>query len=227
MRNVIKCIPGAKWFYRKLTQKQDPHGPAGIRKLGHREYVGGYWEQIGKLQFDFLVKEGLRPSNYFLDVACGRLRGGVRFIPYLDAGHYLGIDKEESLIQAGITELGRELYEKMRPQLIASGDFEFEKFGVRPDIALAQSLFTHLPPALIETCFRKLRRAIGEAGAFYATFSQAHVEVTNPESPHDRKLFLYTRGQMESFGGANGWKPEYIGEWNHPRGQVIVRYRPA
>ena len=30
-----------------------PEGEHGIEVLGHRGYVGGMWEEIGKLQFEF------------------------------------------------------------------------------------------------------------------------------------------------------------------------------
>jgi hypothetical protein len=52
--------------------------------------VGGMWEEIGKLQLDFLVNQGLRPTHKFLDIGCGTLRGGRHFIRYLDAGNYAG-----------------------------------------------------------------------------------------------------------------------------------------
>ena len=60
-----------------------PEGESGIKMVGHREYVGGMWELIGKLQFNFIVGQGLKPENCFLDIACGPLRGGIHFIPYL------------------------------------------------------------------------------------------------------------------------------------------------
>ena len=67
----------------------------------HREEVGGLWDKIGKLQFNFLKKMGLKPEYYFLDVACGSLRGGIHFIDYLESGHYFGIDKDKELLEAG------------------------------------------------------------------------------------------------------------------------------
>ena len=205
-----------------------PHGPNGVRHAGHREYVGGKWEEIGRLQFEFLVARGLKPHHYLLDIACGSLRGGVHFVPYLDAGHYLGIDKEQALIDAGIAEeLGPELYERKKPRLIVSDSFEFERFQVAPDFALAQSLFTHLPPSIIEACFRKLRAVMAPAGQFYATYFECAAERANPSEPHDHGYFAYTRGQMDGFGSHTGWVPEYIGNWNHPRGQVMVLYRPG
>lgn len=57
---------------------------------GPRGYVGGLWHELGELQFRFLVDQGLRPEHVLLDIACGSLRGGVRFVPYLNPGNYLG-----------------------------------------------------------------------------------------------------------------------------------------
>src|SRR3954453_12915254 len=67
----------------------------------HREVGGGEWETIGRLQFEFLQREGLEPRHHLLDVGCGSLRGGVHFVRYLDPQHYFGIDMNESLLTAG------------------------------------------------------------------------------------------------------------------------------
>ncbi len=228
IKSMVKSIPGASWLFSRLRDPGSSHGERGIKRMGHREYVGGLWDEVGKLQFDLLLAEGLRPEHYLLDVACGSLRGGRLFIPYLEAGHYLGIEKEESLIESGIAdEIGKELNQEKRPCFVVSSSFEFEKFTARPDFALAQSLFTHLPAGIINSCFAKLRPAIADGGRFYATFRETETEVENSSEPHDQERFLYTRGQMEQFGSENGWRPEYIGDWGHPRGQVIVRYWPA
>ena len=204
------------------------HGPEGIREVGHRQYVGGMWDEIGRMQFDFLVSQGLRPHHYLLDIACGSLRAGIHFIPYLEPGHYLGIDKEADLIRAGVeNELDPEVRQARQPVLLVDGDFAFDKFDVRPDYALAQSLFTHLTPPLIENCLRNLRGVIGDDGAFYATYFESADRHDNPVEAHDAAGFCYTRAEMERFGQSTGWRFEYIGDWGHPRGQIIVRYRPA
>jgi len=80
----------------------DPVGERGIKKVGHREYIGGLWDEVGSLQFNFLCAQGLRPEHRLLDIACGSLRLGVRAIPYLETGHYLGLDKESGLVAAGL-----------------------------------------------------------------------------------------------------------------------------
>jgi hypothetical protein len=59
----------------------------------HREVVGGMWDLIGHLQFEFLIGQGLQPHHYLLDGGGGSLRGGVHLIRYLEPGHYFGVDK--------------------------------------------------------------------------------------------------------------------------------------
>src|SRR5579862_8973118 len=94
-----------------------------IAELGHREFVGGMWDEIGRHQFDFVVAHGLEPHHVLLDVACGALRGGRWFIPYLESRHYLGLDQHQQLLDRGLEELGPELVEAKRPELLADAYF--------------------------------------------------------------------------------------------------------
>lgn len=55
-----------------------------IEAAEHRKFVGSYWEQIGMLQFHFLINAGLKPYYRILDPDCGALRGCINFIRYLD-----------------------------------------------------------------------------------------------------------------------------------------------
>lgn len=203
-----------------------PQGPEGISKFGHRAYVGGMWDEIGRLQFDYLVSEGLRPEHRLLDIGCGALRGGVHFIRYLDFGRYFGVEKHRELIDSGMRECGRDLWSEKAPMVWAAPSFDFEEASVLApgfDFALAQSLFTHLTPDLIRLCFANLRDVIAPDGVFYATYFEG--TGPNPSESHDHGRFEYTRSEMEAFGGEQ-WSAEYVGEWGHPRGQVMVRYRP-
>jgi SAM-dependent methyltransferase len=212
----------------QATPPDKPQGPPGVRALGHRAYVGGLWEEMGRLQFTFLVGQGLRPHHVVLDLGCGSLRAGVHLIAYLEPGHYLGLDKEEALIEAGLAhELDPAVRAAKRPRFHVSDRFEVEAFGVRPDFALAQSVFTHLPGRLIRECMTRLRGIMGPTGVFYATFFEVATPAANPEEPHDHGYFAYTREEMEDFGRDTGWRAEYIGPWDHPRDQRMVRYVPA
>jgi hypothetical protein len=203
-----------------------PQGERGIAKRGHRDYVGGLWEELGQLQFNFLLSKGLKPDSYLLDIACGSLRLGVKAIPYLEPGHYLGIEKEASLVSAGVDkELDPDTRKEKRPNIVISNSFQFEKLGRKADFAIAQSLFTHLPPTLIELCYEKLYPWLDDMGIFYATFFETEQNRNHPTKPHDQGHFAYTRTEMCSFGSDRGFTANYIGNWNHPRGQVIVEYR--
>jgi len=220
-------IKFAKSFIRKTFPNAflQPQGEEGVKKAGHRKYIGGAWEEIGKLQFDFLVSRGMTPQSYLLDIACGSLRLGVKAIPYLETGHYLGIEKEQSLLDAGVEkELTAQIYEEKRPNLVCSAAFEFEKFADQPDFCIAQSLFTHLNHDLIDLCFTKLAPCMKPTSKFYATYFLMRPGFTNPDASHDHAFFAYTREEMISFGTRAGFKANYIGDWNHPRKQVIVEY---
>jgi SAM-dependent methyltransferase len=203
---------------------ETPDNEAGIKMLGHREFVGGLWEEIGKLQFDFLVAQGLLPSHCLLDVACGSLRGGVHFIKYLDAGNYLGLDKEQVLLTAGIEkELGRAAFEEKRPEFVVSQCFEFKKFSKTPQFSIAQSLFTHLNPPDLRLCLRNLRAFVAPGHRFFATFFEGNRSRNLPLS-HSRVCFYYSRKDLEQFGVEAGWRAIYIGNWNHPRNQMMMLY---
>lgn len=205
----------------------EPEGESGIQKIGHRNYVGGMWDEIGSMQFDFLVMQGLKPQHRLLDIACGALRLGVKAIPYLEPGHYLGIEKEATLVKAGLeVELDPAVRAEKRPNIVVSDAFEFERLGAKADYAMAQSLFSHFPPGLIGQCFSKLRPHMAEGSVFFATYFETQSPIRNPDVPHDHGFFAYTRSEMCGFGEANGFEAEYIGDWKHPREQVIVAYRP-
>lgn len=217
IRNIRKVAPLA--FL-------DPEGDAGIAKRGHRDYIGGHWEEIGNLQFEFLKSRGLQPQSYLLDIACGSLRLGVKAIPYLEPEHYLGIEKEPGLIAAGFDkELDPQVRASKRPRIVISDAFAFSEFGQKADFAIAQSLFSHLPPDLINLCFRNLHPWLADDGAFYATYFEVEKPKKNASKPHDHGYFAYAKSEMVSFGEANGFRANYIGNWNHPRGQVMVEYR--
>ena len=196
-----------------------------LEKEGHREFVGGRWEEIGKLQFDFLVRQGLRPYHVLLDIACGSLRAGRLFIPYLDPGNYLGLDKHAEVINAGKTkEIGQDVLTSRHPEFAVSDSFEFDKFSKKPDFCIAQSLFTHLGKPDIEMCFSKLSAFVQPGCRFFATFDESTIPLLQFGRSHSVRAFFYTRRAMESFGTRAGWQATYIGDWGHPRAQVMVEY---
>jgi hypothetical protein len=196
--------------------------------LGHHADTGGQSQDIGKLQFDFLVSRGLRPSHQLVHIGCGSMSTGIHFVRCLDADHYCGMEKERDLVRKGITkELGLALFNAKRPLFIVTDRFAFECCDNRPDFAFAESLFTHLAPISIRLCLENLRTRISDDGVFLATFGEAKTARANPVEAHGHASFFYTRAEMEEFGTSTGWIPTYVGEWGHPRGHMMVSYRPG
>ncbi len=167
---------------KKNQTKKGAPGPAGRPKPKQkvpakqknpdwfRGMVGGRWDEIGKLQFDFLRAQGLRPEHRFLDVGCGSLRGGMHFVPYLEPGQYYGIDRNQRLLDAGLQQIKEADLEVRQPTLAHIEDFGLERLGKRFDYALAQSVFTHLPMNLITRCLVNMDRVLLPGGVFFATF---------------------------------------------------------
>jgi len=220
IRMILKMVGLLDWPH---CSTLPPHGEEGVRSLGHRRYVGGLWKQMGTLQFEFLIKQGLKPNHRLLDIGCGSLRLGSRLIPYLQPGNYIGIEKEQSLLDAGLLyELPDQVIKDRKPLLIQSSNFEFELIQYYVDMAIANSLFTHLPAEHILICLKRLKPLLKQGACLYASFFEVSHEYENPIYPHDHGFFAYTKAQMLNFGVEAGLTAHYIGNWNHPRGQKMI-----
>lgn len=206
-----------------LQDQSFEEGTKGILKDGHRSYIGAAWETIGKLQFDFLLKSGLSPSDILLDIGCGCFRGGQHFIEYLNATNYLGIEKEATLISLGLEkELDEDLVKNKNPELVISSRFEFEKFKQTPNWSIAQSVFTHLSFEDIKLCLEKLYSFVKPGHQFYGTFFEG-LSRGNPKQSHSRKNFRFRIEELETLSKSINWSFEYIGEWGHPRNQMMIK----
>lgn len=198
-----------------------------IHDHGHRDSVGGLWDEIGRLQLDFLVQQGLRPEDVVVDVACGSLRGGVHLIRYLKPGHYLGIDKKIELVIYGVgAELGLDTYREKRPRFVISDRFDFDRFERRPNFGIGQSIFTHLAPEDIILCLRKLRLQAADDCRFFASYRDVPSARENPPKSHAHEVFDYTRDEMAGFAAEGGWTFDYIGDWKHPRHLKMAAFSP-
>jgi SAM-dependent methyltransferase len=210
---------------------------AAVGEGRHREYVGGLWDELGSLQLAFLKAHGLRPHDRFLDVGCGSLRAGVKLIPYLDPGNYWGVDNNAPLLDAGweheLSQVGLQ-DRQPRNQLVALGDFEFDRLGVTFDFALAQSVFTHFSWNRIRRCLTRLAPVIKPGGRLFATFFEVpsgrsleeaiRHDPGGIETHSDRDPYHYRFRDLELAADGLPWRAAYIGNWQHPRGQRIMAF---
>lgn len=202
-----------------------------IASIGHRAYVGGEdpeaWYGIGRLQFHFLVAQGLRPDHVFLDVACGALRLGQFLIPYLDPGRYFGLDVQPELVEAARgVEISEDLLALKRPVFGFNGDFDVS-FADPFDAAIAQSLFTHMGEADIAACFAALRPRAKRDARFWFIWFEGASDINPTGQAHANMGWRFPFETMAGLAAQGGWRAERIGDWNHPRGQKIALARPV
>jgi SAM-dependent methyltransferase len=192
----------------------------------HRRLVGGKWDEIGRVQFEFLMGQGLEPGHYVLDVGCGALRAGVWLVPYLEPGHYFGIDINPSLIRAGLWELERAaLAERCPPSnLRVTDDFDAH-FGVAFDAAIAQSLFTHIPLVLIDRCLARVAEVMAPGGRLFASYNGLPPG-ERLSKPSTRDPFRHAYDDLAAAGSPE-WNARYVADWGHPRGMKMIEYARA
>lgn len=207
-----------------------------IARGEHRDFVGGLWEEIGRLQLEFLRSRGLRPGHRFVDVGCGALRGGLHFVRYLESGRYHGLDINASLLEAGRRELEIAGLAGRGPQLLVDDGFRLQRFEARFDYGLALSVFTHLPMNVIVRCLAGVAATLAPDGVFFASYfpapAPAHLaplqqppgEVT---TYYDIDPFHQSLQEMQLLAGLCGLQVEALGDWGHPRGQQMLAFRLA
>ena len=198
---------------------------------GHRVYVGGHtpekWYGTGKQQYHYLVSQGLRPDHVFLDIACGSLRLAQYLIPYLDAGNYHGIDGSDRLIRQGLKhELLYDIAKIKAPRFAVNYSFDFS-FVSRFDVALAQSLLTHLNRDDIIQLFTNLALVADPESRFYFTFFEGSEDSNQHAESHPNLRWEYPFETLAKIGAGTGWKLEYVGNWGHRAAQMMVLARPV
>jgi SAM-dependent methyltransferase len=195
----------------------------------HRARVGGKWDEMGQVQYDFLVGMGLEPHMKFLDVGCGSLRAGRLLVPYLDAGNYFGIDIGAEIVEAGYTheldEAGRERLPLANLRMTDRFDADF---GVQFDMAIAQSVFTHVSLNHIRLCLHRLSKVMKPGARFFATFSEKAADYPIDgmwgRAYTERNVYWYYRQDMRWAAQRTPFEFRYIGAWGHARGQKMVEY---
>jgi hypothetical protein len=207
-----------------------------VNERRQRELIGGMWDEIGRLQFEYMLENGLERGSRLIDVGCGCFRGGVHFVSYLDEGRYFGLDSNLALLEAGYdVELeALDLRGKLpKRNLVCDGEFNFDLFDSEFDFAIAQSLFTHLPLNHIRLCLSRLAGKMRMGGRFFATFfivDESHpygepsVHVGGVTSFDAKDPFHYRPSDLSYLCRNLPWRSELRGRWNHPRDQQMVEF---
>ncbi|MFB9676298.1 class I SAM-dependent DNA methyltransferase [Streptosporangium vulgare] len=204
-------------YYRAVMRSETARNPRGA--VGSRSYRR--WVALGKMQFDYLVRHGLRPEHRLLEIGCGNLRAGRLFIAYLDPGNYYGVDiSPDILIAAQETLVTYGLRDRF-PHLLPVGDLRFTALPDRAfDVVHAHSVFSHSPLHVIEECLRSVGRIVRPGGWFDFTFDR-----TEGREHHVlREDFYYRAETLIDLATACGLRATLMDDWERlPHRQSKIR----
>lgn len=191
------------------------HTDLRVRRDGHAQAIGGDWESHGPLQLKFLRNHGLTPESWLLDFGCGTGRLSRHAVPFLEPGHYIGMDISRGALdyaeKLSVTEGWAE-----KDPLFILGDGRMTKvLEIRPDIIWAHSIFTHLPPELIREVLDDVSSM--EFGVFLYTYKERKEPMRS-----GLKQFGYPPQWFVEEAAQRGLQAEKLGEcW--PQGQNCMR----
>lgn len=199
-------------YYRAVMQDTTAAGQATAVGNSDRKE----WRKAGRIQFNYLRKHGLEPDWRMLEIGCGNLRAGWRFIEYLEPGNYYGIDISENVLAAARETLQREGVEDRRPQLMIVSDMKFAELPAHHfDVVHAHSVFSHSPLPVIEEAFRHLPRILRPAGFFDFTFNRT----SDRERNFLHEDFYYRTATLIELANRCGLDAQLMKDWE------VLEYR--
>jgi SAM-dependent methyltransferase len=223
----------AKWRRNKDEGEAVVDTESTPKGFDHRGGVGGLWDEMGPFQLDFLVSQGLSPTDALLDVGCGSLRAGIHFVKYLESGGYYGLDIDQRMLDAGRGELANVGLDPELATLVCDDAFRFSRFERTFRWALAQSVFTHLPLNTIMRCLSEIESVLEPGGRFYATFfentgrrlSTSDIQELDGVVTHiDADPYFYDPDVFHWCVEGSTLRCELIGNWQHPRNQKMLLF---
>ena len=198
---------------------------ADVARKGAEGAVGSAsherWLRLGLLQFDYLVGHGLQPSDRMLEIGCGNLRAGWRFIEYLDAGNYYGIDISPDILLAAQETLVEHGLQPKVPYLtpVRNLTFSFLPDG-HFDVVHAHSVFSHSPIDVIDECLANVGRILRPGGFLDFTFDRTE----GAEHNVLREDFYYRTETLIALATRHGLDARFMDDWERlPHKQSKIR----
>jgi SAM-dependent methyltransferase len=148
----------------QLARIRDPESFKRHAMVGPAQH----WRSKRKFQITFLQSNGLKPTDMFLDVGCGTLRGGIPIIDHLEPGSYTGLDVRDEVLAEAREELKQSGLEHKRPKLFNSSDFDAIPTDDLYDKAWAFAVLIHMADDISERAFKWIGAHMKPGGVFFA-----------------------------------------------------------
>lgn len=144
------------------------HTARRIETTGYQAAVGAgeNWEAHGKLQRDFLVSQGLKPTERLLDIGCGTGRLARQVVPYLGRGNYFGVDIAPAAV-ATARRLSLEEGWGDRAPVFWVGEIPDSPPAPKMDVIWSFSVFIHLPQDIMESVMRRAAAVMHPGSSFF------------------------------------------------------------
>ncbi|MCA2230152.1 class I SAM-dependent DNA methyltransferase [Nonomuraea aurantiaca] len=193
-------------YYQAVMKSDTARNPeAAVGSQTHQR-----WLALGKMQFDYLKRHGLRPEHKMLEIGCGNLRAGRLLIDYLEPGNYAGIDISPDILKAARNTLAEYDLESKQPLLELVADNKFVLFPDGAfDVVHAHSVYSHCPIEVIEECFVHIGRILKPTGHFDFTFDR-----TEGEEHHVlHEDFYYRTETLVALAEKHGLTAVFMDDW--------------
>lgn len=181
------------------------------------------WLAIGRMQFEYLVAHGLEREHRLLEIGCGNLRAGWRFVRYLRPGHYTGVDispdillaAERTVVERGVQDRRPALY------LVDGTGLDFLPAGFY-DAVHAHSVFSHCPLDVVEASLRAAWRVMRPGGFFDFTYNESR----EGEWEFLREDFYFPTATLLALGERVGFEAKPMEDWHYKQAKIRLT-KPA
>lgn len=205
-------------FTKKLPDKEILGTGLKAGDEHYRAYVGPPqdYDLISAMVFNLLTCIGLRQHHRVLDIGCGSLRIGRLLIPYLNKGHYFGVEPNKWLVKEGINyETGKDLIKIKQPNFIYDINLQKIKTSLNIDFAIAQSIFSHCGTDLISQWLMNCNSHLSDNGALLATYVLDSEDFDGDGWVYPQCV-KYKTETIETIAKENNFN-FYVLDWKHPR----------
>ena len=195
----------------------------------YRAYVGPPrdYDLVAAMGFGLLVHLGMRQQHRVLDIGCGSLRIGRLLIPYLNRGGYTGLEPNGWLVEEGIErEVGRDQVRIKAPEfVVADTARSLIARGARFDYMLAQSIFSHTGPDLLDRWLGEAAQLLDDAGTLVATYLEGDEDPAETGWIYPGCV-LFRRDTMDAMAARHGLQFVPL-DWHHPRQRWALFAKPG